>query len=364
MKIAITGGHHSSAVPVISELCNRVSIVEIYWFGHRHSLKGDINDTLEYKEITALNIPFIDLKAGKFYKTFDPIRLLKIPFGFFQALYYLLKLRPQVILSFGGYLAVPVVLAGFILGIPSITHEQTVVVGYANRLISFFAKKILISWEESKKFFPPRKTVFTGLPLRRAIFEVRSSKFNVNPQLPTLYITAGKTGSHKINRIIKEILPQLLSVCNVIHQCGDYSKYDDYEELKDVATAIESKGCYFLEKFIFEDEIGEVFSKADVFLSRAGAHITKEIFTFKKKAILIPIPWVSHNEQYENARILENIDLATILNEKDLTANMLLNVVRRCLLDIDVARYLPVYDASASIEIVNWILTYAKKSTA
>ena len=138
MKIVITGGHHSSALPVINNLRERFSDVEIYWIGHRYSMKGDINPTLEYKEITDLGIPFFDLKAGKLYKTYNLGRLLKIPLGLVQATFLLLKIRPDVILSFGGYLAAPVVIAGNALRIPSLTHEQTVTAGYSNKLISFF----------------------------------------------------------------------------------------------------------------------------------------------------------------------------------------------------------------------------------
>ena len=113
MKIVITGGHHTSALPVIKELRDSLPGVGLFWVGHKHSIRGDTNDTLEFKEITGLGIPFFNLQAGKLYKTLDPIRLLKVPFGFFQAFLYLLKVKPNVILSFGGYLAAPVVLAGF-----------------------------------------------------------------------------------------------------------------------------------------------------------------------------------------------------------------------------------------------------------
>ncbi len=154
MKIVITGGHHSSALPVIKELQEKYPEVQIFWFGHKFSAQGDKNPTLEFHEITALGIPFYHIHAGKFYRTLNPKRLAKIPYGFFQCLSLLIKLKPDAIMSFGGYLAVPAVLAGRLLGIPAITHEQTVVAGWANRLISKVVQKVLISWQESAKFFP------------------------------------------------------------------------------------------------------------------------------------------------------------------------------------------------------------------
>lgn len=329
MKVAITGGHHSSALPVIAQLRKLDSQIQFIWFGHKHSLKGDKNPTLEYKEITDLGIPFINLHAGKVYRTFDITRLLKVPYGFIEAFFYMLNNRPNVILSFGGYLAVPVVVAGWFLGIPSITHEQTLVVGYANKVISIFAKKILISWEQSAKYFPKDKVLFTGLPLREEIFSSNSNNFSVNQELPTVYITAGKTGSHKINQIINECLSELLSFCNVIHQCGDNSVNNDFDLLSATySKMISAKGKYFVRKFVLGNEIGEVFSKAALVISRAGAHIVSELYALQKPSILIPISWVSHDEQNVNARYLEQKGLAVILDEKNLSSPMLLNQVK------------------------------------
>ncbi len=369
MKIAVTGGHHTSALPVIKRFREENPNVELIWFGHKHSLKGDKNTTLEYRDITDLGIRFIDLPAGKFYRTYDPVRLLKIPLGFIVATYHLLKNRPNAILSFGGYIAVPVVISGWFLGIPSITHEQTVVVGYANKLISKFAKKILISHEESSKYFPPEKTVLSGLPLRKELFEVRSDEFGLENDLPVLYITAGKTGSHKINSVVADCLSDLLQRFNVIHQCGDYSRYDDYSNLKKTYELLlhEDKkennqseyprGKYFVRKFIGKDIIGEVFSKSDILLSRAGAHITAEIKAFGKAAVLVPIPWVSHNEQYLNASLLEDMGLAVILNENELSCENLLEKLDEVYYSIEVGHENIKYDHGPADVICREVLS-------
>jgi len=87
MKIAMTGGHHSSALPIIDYIFLQDPDTEIIWYGHKHSAKGDKNPTMEYLQITEKNIPFIDLPAGKFYKTYNIFRLVKIPFGFIFAFF-------------------------------------------------------------------------------------------------------------------------------------------------------------------------------------------------------------------------------------------------------------------------------------
>ena len=332
MKIVITGGHHTSALPVIEKIKEKVSNAEILWVGHRYSMIHDKNPTLEYLEITSMGIPFFELKAGKFYKTYNIGRLLKIPFGFLHAFFYLLKNRPDAILSFGGYLAAPVVIAGNFLGIPSITHEQTVVAGYSNKLISKFAKKVMISWEESEKYFPKEKIVYTGIPLRSSVFQISSDSFNIDENLLTIYISAGKTGSHLINDTILKSMEDLLMFCNVIHQCGDNSVYNDFDKLESRYREIRDgvNGKYYLRKFVLEDEIGEAYMKADLVVARSGAHTVSEIIALKKPSLLIPIPWVSHNEQYKNAEMVRDKGLAEILEQKNLSPENLVKEVKRC----------------------------------
>ena len=160
--LVFTGGHHTSALVVAKELKKKGW--NIIWYGHRHSMWGDESDSAEYREVTAAGIKFYDLKAGKFYATFSPLKLIRIPYGFLQAFLLLIFHRPNGIVSFGGYLAVPTVICGWLLGIPSVTHEQTLVAGWANKLISLFVKKIAVSWPNSLTHYPKAKTIFTGLP--------------------------------------------------------------------------------------------------------------------------------------------------------------------------------------------------------
>lgn len=363
MKIVITGGHHSSALPVIDILRKEHPDVGLYWIGHKYSGKGDKNPTLEYREITELKIPFYNLQAGKFYKTYDPVRLAKIPFGFIHALWVLLKVRPDVILSFGGYLAVPVVIIGKLLGIPSVTHEQTVVVGLANKVISRFVNKILISWPQSIQYFPKEKTVQTGLPLRKEIFVSKSNSFEINPSLKTVYLTAGKTGSHKINEAILHSLDELLNEVNLIHQCGDNSNFNDFDRLQQKYSSIKDKvgGKYELRKFVLQDEIGEAFKKADLVLIRGGAHTTLEAIALKKPALIIPIPWVSHNEQFKNAKIVQESGLGVILEEKDLSPESILAAITKMVTHLEEfylkdKRYLDISEKDSARLIINEVL--------
>lgn len=158
LKLVFTGGHHNSALSVAQEIKKR-GIGDIVWFGHKYSMLGDKNVSAEYREVTQNEIRFRELIAGKVYKTFNPVHWIRLPLGFLQAFFFLLQERPDLVVSFGGYLAAPVVFCAWVLGIPIVTHEQTTVVGLANRFIAWFADKVFVTWPQSKQYFPSDKVV-------------------------------------------------------------------------------------------------------------------------------------------------------------------------------------------------------------
>ncbi len=328
-KIVFCGGHHTSALPLIDSLLQD-SNLELFFIGRKKAFKDDKNDSLEFLDISRRSLKFYDLKTGKFYGK-NPLNLLKILRGFFHALLILLKEKPNLIISFGGYIAVPVVIAGFILRIKIITHEQTVVTGLGNKLIALFANKILLTWPSSLKYFNQSKASVIGLPLRISLFAKPALKFEINKNLPTIFITCGKTGSHIINEFILQNLNELLNHFNIIHQAGDYSVTNDYNNLKFVYENInkEKKGNYHLYKFMFDEEVLSAFHACDFVVSRSGAHTIYEILHFKKKAILIPIPWVSFNEQFLNAKIVHNLGLGLILEEASLNFDNFMSYSKR-----------------------------------
>src|SRR3989338_10028183 len=148
MKVAITGGHLTPSLAVIEELLKRDN-VEIVYLGRKSTMEGDSAQSIESKTIQSLGIKFYPLTSGRLQRRitrYTLTSLLKIPFGFWQANKILKDIKPDVILSFGGYLALPVVIAAKFQGIKIITHEQTVVVGLANRIIAKFADLVAVSW--------------------------------------------------------------------------------------------------------------------------------------------------------------------------------------------------------------------------
>lgn len=327
VKILFTGGHHDPALAVMEELKKRGNF-RLYWIGHRFSLRGEKTESVEFRTIAKQGIPFYDLQTGKIYKT-GLGEWLKVPLGFLQSLFILSKIRPRLVVSFGGYLAAPVVLAAFLLGIPAVTHEQTVVFGWANRFISLFAKKVFVSWKSSLVYFPRRKSVLTGNPIRKAVFEEKTTRFRFRNPLPVIYVTGGKQGSHVINEAVRSALSKFLDKYNLIHQTGSSEIFQDYSKLTLLKSQLPRnlKERYIVQEYFGLEEIGSAYAAAALVVGRAGANTVTELAALGKPAILIPIPWVSRREQFRNAQILAENGAALVLAEEELSARSLLAAI-------------------------------------
>jgi UDP-N-acetylglucosamine--N-acetylmuramyl-(pentapeptide) pyrophosphoryl-undecaprenol N-acetylglucosamine transferase len=327
--IAFTGGHHNSALEVAKDL--RKEGFEVIWIGHKFASRGDKSLSAEYQEITRSGIKFLELKAGKFYNKFSIIEWFKIIFGFLQSFLYLVKYRPSLIFSSGGYLSVPVVIVGWFLGIPSITHEQTVVAGWANKAVSPFVKKILLTYTSSLPNFPPNKSVVVGLPIRKKLLSKKYSK-KFEPKL--IYISCGKQGSHVINEAVFPIIPELTKRFTVVHQTGSNTQTRDLDRARRIKDKLgDYKDRYIFAPYFFDEEAATYIRSASIIIGRAGAHSVYELVALKKKAILIPIPWVSHNEQLLNATLAQKEIGSVVLEERDLNPDVLkesiMNLVRK-----------------------------------
>lgn len=322
--IVFTGGHHNSGLEVA--LAAKKKGYQIIWIGHKFTSRGDKSLSAEFKEITANKIKFLELKTGKAYKQRNPLEYLKIILGFIQSFSYLLKIKPSLIFSSGGFISVPVVITGWILGIPSITHEQTVTAGWANKALSPFVKKILLTHQSSKKNFPPKKTVVVGLPLKKKLLE-KTPKIVFRPKL--LYITCGKQGSHIINSSVFPLVPELVKKFTVIHQTGSNSKAQDISKARRVKNSLgRYSHRYIHAPYFFSDQATKYLRSSHLVISRAGAHITYELCLLKKRVIFIPIPWASHQEQLLNAKLAAKSTTSLILSEKNLSPRTLLQAIK------------------------------------
>ncbi len=330
-KIMLIGGHLTPALAVLEELRSR-GYSNFVWVGRKYSQEGDERKSSEYKLIKEQGIKFYNLTTGRLQRKWVPntvkiglTQFAKIPVGFLQASKIVSKEKPDIVVSFGGYLAFPIVFAAKMQGRKVVTHEQTVVTGLSNKLISKFADKILISWDVLKKHFPEKKTVLTGNPIRKEVLEVSSNDFNFANELPIVYVTGGSQGSNTINWRLLEILSKLLKRANVIHQTGSSTVTKDHERALKARKRLAKKlqANYVIKEHIYGKQIGEVFNKSALVVTRCGANTLTELLALGKPAVLVPIPWSSGNEQMKNAQMLENIGLGTIINQEEITPDLL-----------------------------------------
>lgn len=323
MKIVICGGHLSPALSVIENLPKGDKVIV---FGRKHAHEGDDSLTLEYKTMQNRNIPFIPITTGRLQRKLTRHTvpsLVKTPYGFFQSLVALRALRPDVVLSFGGYVAAPVVLAAHVLKIPIVLHEQTLEAGASNRLLARFAKKVCISWESSAAFFPKNKTVLTGNPIRK--YQISNIQFPIpEGKKPLLYVTGGSTGAHAINELIEGCLEKLIKKYRIIHQTGDAKQYADFDRLSEKKESLgKEKDDYVLTKFVQPEDVAGILKEADLVVSRSGANTVTELLYYKKPCLLIPLPISQNNEQKKNALMVKDAGLAEVLDQYSVTPDML-----------------------------------------
>lgn len=340
MKIVIAaggGGHFSPALAVIQALPKgtQVSII-----GRKYALECDQAVSLEYQTARAHAIPFYPITAARLQRKLSPFTipsLLKFPYSIFQAYKLLYTIKPDVVVSFGGYVSVPVVIASFLRRIPIVIHEQTLEAGLANRISAFFANKICVSFPSSKKFFPKDKLVLTGNPMKKFNAHTKLLKSIGNDRLPIVYITGGSTGAHAINALIEKFIPKLLQQCAVIHQVGASQQHNDFDRLQRICLSLgkELQKRYFLAKFIPEMEVGSILKSATLVVSRAGVNTVLELLYFEKPSILIPLPYGQYNEQMKNATLLKNAGLAEIIDQRQATPEVLYDMIIKMLKNVE-----------------------------
>lgn len=329
MRILLTGGHFSPAYSVLKKLKRDGHVIAIA--GRKHTFEGDASESFEYMVARKEKINFYPINTGRVQRKFTINTipsLFKVTRGFYDSLNAIKKFKPDVILTFGGYVGFPVVYAASFKRIPVVLHEQTQKAGLASKVISRVAKKVCISFESSKNYFPASKVVFTGNPVREEIFEI-NEVFKVKRGYPTIYFTGGSSGSHFINTIVFECLEKLLKKYNVIHQAGSNKYFEDYEKLaaKKESLSDDLKQRYFLKKFVYPSEIGSVFKASDLIISRSGINTVVELLSLGKMCLLIPLPFGQTGEQLDNAKFVSTVGIGDYAEEKDVNPDFLIDKI-------------------------------------
>ncbi|MEV0587231.1 UDP-N-acetylglucosamine--N-acetylmuramyl-(pentapeptide) pyrophosphoryl-undecaprenol N-acetylglucosamine transferase [Nonomuraea sp. NPDC050310] len=320
-----TGGHTYPALTTLSALQKRGVPHDVLWVGTANGLEARI--TAEH------GIPFKAITTGKLRRRpnlrelgTNLADLFRIPLGVSQAIGHCARYLPDVVLSTGGYVAVPIGLAAKIIRRPLVMHEQTTVVGLANRILARFATRIALSHQSSVEHLPASvrdRVVVTGNPVRPELLRgdraAAYDHFGLTFEVPVIYVTGGATGSLQINTLIAELLPRLLPHAQVVHQCGPAW----IDRMRAVELPPELAERYHPLPYV-GSELPDLFAAADVVISRSGAGTVSELTAIGKPSVLIPLIPTGGDEQRKNAAYLAEAGAARALLEPKPSADLLL----------------------------------------
>lgn len=314
MKVVITGSHFSPAYAVIKKSNWKVTVV-----GRKYALSGTDKVSYEYKLCYEKKIPFVVLDVPRFLRV-SPLKSVVSSISVIKSINkarrILKEINPDVVLSFGGYTSVPVVIAASSLKIPVAIHEQTLGAGLANRISAIFANKIFISFNSSRKYFSKNKTYLTGNPIRDEILNSAKITPIVSTKKPIIYVTGGSTGSMAINDLLAKIIPSL-SDYFIIHQHG----------ISDSAIINHDKN-YMAKPFFSPIEVAWIMKNASLIISRSGINTVSEILYLGLPAIFIPLPYGQKNEQLKNARYAKKHGRVTYFVQEKVTPRIMLSAIR------------------------------------
>ncbi|MFI6503140.1 UDP-N-acetylglucosamine--N-acetylmuramyl-(pentapeptide) pyrophosphoryl-undecaprenol N-acetylglucosamine transferase [Nonomuraea typhae] len=320
-----TGGHTYPALTTLAAVQRRRLPHDVLWVGTAGGLEARI--TAEH------GIPFKAITTGKLRRRPNLRELgtniadvFRIPVGVAQAIGHAARYLPDVVLSTGGYVAVPIGVAAKLIRRPLVMHEQTTVVGLANRILSRLATRIALSHESSLDYLPASaraKAVVTGNPVRPELLHgdraAAYDRFGLTFEVPLIYVTGGAQGSKQINTLIAESLPVLLRHAQIVHQCGPAW----IEQMRAVPLPPELAGRYHPVPYVGA-ELPDLFAAADVVVARSGAGTVSELTAVGKPAVLIPLIPTGGDEQRKNASYLASSGAARALLEPQPTSQMLL----------------------------------------
>lgn len=307
--ICITGGHLTPALAVIEEIQRQSLPWKIFFIGRSHAFEDGRSPAHEERLVRALGVEFHALMTGR-----QGPSMWKFPFGLFQSFFLLASYRPTAVLSFGGYIALPVAIGAWILRIPIITHEQTQYLGLANRIIARFARRVILARE-------------SGVPIRRGLFDPpKHPTFPIDWKLPLIYITGGSTGAASLNTFVYPNIGELIRHNIVIHQVGTTGLEEALRVKEALAKTMRPR--YIVVSYLDTGDLSWLYHNAVLLIGRSGANTVAEVSALGLPALFIPLPWAAGDEQSLNADRLEKLGAALVVNQRTLTsASFLTHIV-------------------------------------
>jgi len=338
MKILVaaggSGGHIFPASALIHELeRTRKQVSFIFVISGRDQermITGYLKESL--LEFTVKISPLIPLRGRGIFAKVD--FLAHLLWGAVYSFFLVLLERPRIVIGFGGYLSAPLIVAGCILRLPTLIHEQNVYPGRANLILAHIADRVALSFAASKGYFRKKaKLTVTGNPLRQDLQamdrQLAARILGLNPDIFTILVLGGSQGATAINkkivRLLEDIKKQKLTL-QFIHIAGK-------KDFPEIMQAYENSGLAG-KAFPFLKDMGLAYSSSDLVITRAGASTLNELSYLAKPAMAIPYPYAA-GHQLLNARYYAERGALILLEEKDLTSELLFSCICEIIKDKD-----------------------------
>lgn len=323
MKVLFSGGGTLGPVtPLLSirdTLRKEFPQAAFFWIGTKNGPEQAV--------VSAAGITSVPIASGKFrrYVSFlNVVDLGKVIVGFFQSLRFLWREDPQICISAGGFVSVPVHVAAWLLGIPTWVHAQDRRLGLTIKLLAPLATLVTVALPENVSRLPKRKTRLLGNPVRSDLFsgsrDRAVERFHLERDLPTVFVTGGGTGSLAVNTMITEAVPHLAGACQILHTTGR-------NRSEAAAAQVSELFPHYHAYEFFQDEMNDAYATAAVVVARGGFGTLSEVAALQKPVIFIPKP----GAQEENVAWLAERGAAVVLDERVATGYHLAAEIKKLL---------------------------------
>jgi UDP-N-acetylglucosamine--N-acetylmuramyl-(pentapeptide) pyrophosphoryl-undecaprenol N-acetylglucosamine transferase len=307
-----TGGHIFPALAIARALKRKMPSANILFIG----AKGK----MEMEKVPEAGFPIKGLWISGLRRELTMSNLLfpvKVLHSLFNALLIIRKFKADVAVGVGGFASGPALRAAGMLGIPTILQEQNSFPGITNKLLGKKASRICVAFKGMEKYFPGKKIVVTGNPVRKEVIEISGKKeeaarfFSLSQDLKTVFVVGGSQGAFSINVCIEKMLPVMKEYrVQLLWQTGR-----NFENR--AIDACQTTGYTDVKVLGFIQRMDLAYALADIVISRAGAIAIAELAAVQKPVIFIPLPTAAEDHQMKNAKRLEEKDAALVLHDKE-----------------------------------------------
>ncbi len=315
-----SGGHIFPAQSVAAELLKRGHKV-IFITDHRGSVFQNLPEVQTYhllaESVTGRSI------FGK------AMAALKLWLGAGQAMKLLFKIKPDLVIGFGGYASIPTVISAEMMHIPVILHEQNAILGRANRILAKGAKLVATSFPTVARIPSRVPSIHVGQPVRSAILEKADSPYPTHEDFNIL-IFGGSQGARFLSKQLPLALMKLSSQERARITLIQQARPEDEEALRETYKEANFKSLIIQPFF---QNMPELLTDANLVIGRGGAGTLTEVMVVGRPAIIIPLPSAADDHQTANAKVLESVGGAWLIQEKDFDADALCEKLREFIRD-------------------------------